>query len=87
MCVYSMVSDHFMHRWPRPWSPPAPMFPEMPGVPTPQEYEDYQELLRKAKLYDQMTGQPDCPAPEKLEWEKRLREFMEKEFGLKPKGK
>ncbi len=54
-------------------------------LPTPKEFEDYDELRRKAEKYDKLMKQPECPAPDKVEWDKRLREFMEREYGLKPK--
>lgn len=72
MCVYSMVSGHHMGLWPQP-----EQFP-------PYRYEEYQELLRKAKEYDRMMNQPDCPDPEKEKWEKSLEKYMEEKYGLKP---
>lgn len=87
MCVVSMISDHYMGRWPTPWKPTTPpLTPERPAAPTPQEYADYQELLRKAMEYDKLTGQKDCPAPAKLDWQKSLEEFMRKNYGLEPQG-
>ena len=80
MCVVSMISDHYMDRWPQPWQTPWPHSPL-----SPREYEDYQELLRKAKLYDEMTGQKDCPDPKKVEWQRDLEKFMKDRFGLEPK--
>lgn len=56
MCVVSMVSDHYMQRFPQ------------PTQMSPQIYEDIMELIRKAKEYDRMTGQPDCPTDTKRKW-------------------
>ena len=82
MCVVSMISDHYMDKYPQPAMWPTPNG----GWTIPKEYADYQELLRKAKLYDEMTKQKDCPAPDKVEWQKALEKFMKDKYGLKPKG-
>lgn len=73
MCVVSMITDHYHDRYPK-WE----RFP-------PSDYPDYQELLRKARLYDEMMKQKDCPSREKEEWQKKLEEFMKKQYGLEPK--
>ena len=72
MCTVSMISGHYQGLYPR-----QDHFP-------PMEYTNYQELLRKARLYDEMTGQKDCPDPAKAEWEKRLEKFMQDKYGLSP---
>jgi hypothetical protein len=43
-----MVSDHYFKKYPEPiqWTWPT--------------WQDYQELKRKADLYDKMTNQPNC---------------------------
>lgn len=76
MCAVSMVSDHYMGQFPDPtkW-----------GLWDKSGYLDYQELLRKAKAYDEMTKQPDCPAPDKVEWQKAVEKFMQDKYGLTPK--
>jgi hypothetical protein len=71
-----MVSGHYREIFPTPqqweqWPPP--------------NYIDYQELLRKAKLYDEITKQKDCPDPEKVKWQKDLEKFMRDKYGLSPK--
>lgn len=72
MCTVSMISGHYYDR-----------FPEYTTFP-PAIYPDYQELLRKAQLYDGLTGQKDCSDPTKAEWEKRLEKFMQEKYGLNP---
>lgn len=74
MCTVSMVSDHYMERFPNPFTFPPVLYP------------DYAELLRKAKLYDEMTKQKDCPAPEKIEWQLEVEKFMREKYGLEPKA-
>jgi hypothetical protein len=73
MCTVSMISGHYMGLHPLPQT-----FP-------PAEYPNYQELLRKARLYDEMMKQPDCPDPAKVEWEKKLEQYMKEKYGLEPK--
>lgn len=69
MCVVSMVTDHYMPKWPQ----PAQMSPSI--------YKDIMELIRKAQEYDRMTGQPECPAPEKAKW---LEEFEKAQIIMQP---
>lgn len=42
----------------------------------PPNYKEYKELLRKAKLYDEMTKQPDCEKPELKDFDRKLDELM-----------
>lgn len=70
MCVYSMVSDHFMHQYPSPYT-----FP-------PAAYPDMAELLRKARLYDEMMKQPACPEAEKARWVAEVERIMREKYGL-----
>lgn len=72
MCTYSMISGHYRELYPQPYTFPS------------QQYPGYQELLRKARLYDEMMNQKDCPDPEKAEWEKQLEKFMRDKYGMEP---
>lgn len=69
MCVYSMISDHYMHKWPQP-----------AYVPNYEDYLNYKELLRKAAEYDRITGQKDCPSQEKTDWNKQLDEAFKHKY-------
>ena len=73
MCVVSMVTQHYFGRYPR--------FDQFP----PTAYPDYTELIRKARLYDEMMRQKDCPDPQKDEWNRQLTDFMRRQYGLEPK--
>lgn len=73
MCTVSMISGHYQGLYPQPQQ-----FP-------PLEYPNYRELLRKARLYDQMTKQADCPDPKKVEWQQALEQYMREKYGLEPK--
>lgn len=72
MCVYSMISGHYMEKW------PLPSFPHT--WPSPYEWADYEELVRKAREYDRITNQPDCPDPAKEEWEAKMRKLIREEI-------
>jgi hypothetical protein len=74
MCAVSMIVDHFRDRYPQPQYFPQPVYP------------DYMELVRKARLYDEMMKQKDCPKPEAEEWAAQLEKIMKEKYGLIPKG-
>jgi hypothetical protein len=73
MCAVSMITGHYQGMYPDPYR-----FP-------PQEYPNYAELVRKARLYDEMMRQKDCPAPAKDAWHKELEGLMREKYGLEPK--
>lgn len=72
MCVTSMITQHYMQQFPQPLT--FPVF----------EWPNYQELLRKAKLYDEMTGQKDCPDDAKTQWALELERVLKDRYGLTP---
>lgn len=88
MCVVSMITDHYQHKWPAPFVPtpfwPKPTFPEsfpiMPvSVPeepkveiTKTEYEEYLALKKKAQEYDEKNKEPNCAKPEIEDWEQKI---------------
>lgn len=74
MCAVSMVTGHYRD-----------LFPHYPSFP-PAEYPNYAELVRKARLYDEMTKQRDCPDPAKEQWHKDLERHMKEKYGLEPKA-
>lgn len=92
MCVVSMVTDHYYHRWPSPeWDevtfPSPQQIPSLPpSLPTPEEYNNFLELVRKAREYDKRTNQPDCPDAEKLKWMDELEKRMVEKYGLQPQN-
>lgn len=73
MCVVSMISDHYHKQYPDHTTFPTVFYP------------DYAELIRKARLYDELMAQKDCPDPQKALWQKDLEEWMRKQYGLEPK--
>lgn len=56
MCVVSMVTDHYQRQWPN------------PTHISPETYRDISELIRKAKEYDRIHSQPECPDAIKQKW-------------------
>lgn len=69
MCAVSMVTDYYREvRWPVPLYPQEP-FDFTKITITHEQWEEYQELKRRAEKYDQDTNQPDCVKPEVQEWE------------------
>ncbi len=73
MCAVSMISGHYQGIYPDPRTMPSYVYP------------DFAELMRKAKLYDEMMKQPDCPDPAKADWQKKLEDYMREKYGLEPK--
>jgi len=73
MCTVSMITGHYQGLWPNPQT-----FPQ-------SDYENYQELLRKAKLYDEIMKQKDCPDPAKEAWHAALEKIMREKYGIEPK--
>jgi hypothetical protein len=70
-----MVGDFYADKWrDRPWY--VPSFPQATYTPpqiTRDEFDelkrevaDMKELLKRAKEYDERTGQPDCEIDEKM---------------------
>lgn len=88
MCVVSMVGDHYADRWQRYVLPPSPLnpFPSVTQIEVPvsraefealkREVEDMKALLKRAKKYDEETGQPDCEVDDKVALLKRVAEAV-----------
>ena len=72
MCAVSMITGHYRDLYPNIQQFPAPEFP------------NYAELVRKARLYDEIMRQPDCPDPKKDAWHKDLEQLMREKYGLHP---
>src|SRR5207244_3057631 len=81
MCVYSMIADHYYDKWkplvPNPWypipdpnvvpvTPSSPVFPYIfLVVPSKEEIEEFSNILKKDKKYDEEHNQKDCEAENK----------------------
>lgn len=74
MCAVSMITGHYMPQYPSPQTFPQALYP------------DYSELVRKARLYDEMMKQPDCPDPKKEAWHAELEKYMREKYGMEPKS-
>lgn len=68
MCVVSNITDYHQRLYPNPWKAPYP--------------KDIIDLIEKARKYDEITGQKDCPSEDKKEYiealEKRVKELEKK---------
>ena len=73
MCVTSMVMQTYFDQYPVPTQFPAHQWPT------------YQELMEKARKYDEMMKQPDCPDLVKHQWHEELTRFMRERYGMEPK--
>lgn len=86
MCVVSNIGDGFHDQWTRPyWTPsrPEPVvnwnFSEISKEEfdaLKREVELMKQLLIKAKLYDEETGQPDCSMESKVATLRKVAEAM-----------
>jgi hypothetical protein len=91
MCAASMITDHYRNKWGQPninpWPQPINLYipqpqPQVPSVISDmmiiskKDWEEYQELKKKAQEYDKRTNQPDCVKPDVDEWEKKIVEVL-----------
>jgi len=84
MCVVSMIGDHYNEKWePLTWSPKTTWTFTTTG-PTQQEFDDLKkevlemkELLKKAKIYDEENGEPDCEVEEKFDLIRKIAKLVD----------
>lgn len=84
MCVYSMIAEHYQAKWGQPpyisypgYNPHTYIITQTPSIViTAEQWNEYQELKRKAIEYDARTNQPDCVKPELEEWEARMKAYL-----------
>lgn len=78
MCVVSAVTDYGMTKmWPnpvpyQPWVNPEPANPDgyfqRLNNEEVRKIREFLKLVDTARLVDMLSGQPDCPDPDKVEW-------------------
>lgn len=91
MCIVSAVGNNYRdtfpgryHFWPYP-TPQSPI--NIQGVSQAEfdklkkEVEELKELLKAAKKFDEATDQKDCEMDEKVEFIKKLAEFVGVDLG------
>jgi len=80
MCVVSMIGEHYGDKLRREWPQffpvqPSPVFQQYVAPPTVsrQEFDELKRqvdemvsLLKRAKLYDEQHGEPECEIEEKM---------------------
>lgn len=82
MCVTSMIGDYYQERYdhhplqPLTWinMPPAVSRDEFDALR--KDVEEMKELLKRAKDYDERTGQPDCEIEDKMAMLRRLADLL-----------
>lgn len=74
MCVVSMIADHYNQKWPD--------FSDFNKIGR-KEFEDLKkevkemkELLRKAKIYDEANGEPNCEMEDKMKLLRKVAEAV-----------
>lgn len=92
MCVVSMVGDHYRDKWQREWpnlpgTQPVGPSPLPAGLRHPEvtraEFDalkrdvlEMKALLKRAKIYDEENGEPDCEIDEKMALLRRMADFV-----------
>lgn len=85
MCVYSMIGDHYNDKW-------KEQYPTVVGTGTGsiniysvsrEEFEELKKdvaemkaLLKRAKIYDEEHGEPDCQKDEKIALLRKMAELV-----------
>lgn len=87
MCNVSAVFDQWEPAFPDyrqqvyPWNP-APVYPNAPKQYTPEDLQRlidaFQKAVDAAKVFDVITGQPDCEDPDKAKLLDRIAELEER---------
>jgi hypothetical protein len=87
MCVVSNITDWGRKTWPYEFYPqvypqPAPYVPPQTGTnitpaPSIEQWNEFLELVEKAKKFDEMVGEKDCIDPGKEAWMKRMEARMQ----------
>ena len=83
MCVVSFIGDHYQDKW-------KPIFPQTTTSytftstgPTQEEFdklkkevEEMKELLRKAKIYDEVNNEPNCEMEDKMNFLRMVAKYV-----------
>lgn len=87
MCMVSNIGDGYTKTFPYTW--PGADIPDYTGmkfpIPVPGSYEfdqlrkeilELKGLLLAAKIFDEVTGQPDCEMDEKIDLLRKLGKYL-----------
>jgi hypothetical protein len=91
MCVVSMVSQHYTDKWQDTLYPDHPWW-IVPTVTQPEiskdefdalkrDVEELKALLKRAKKYDEDTGQPDCETADKVALLRKVAQLVGVDLG------
>jgi hypothetical protein len=93
MCVVSMIGDHYNDKWNPPYQPSVTYTWTTVG-PTQEEFDnlkkeviEMKELLKKAKIYDEKSNEPDCEMEEKMNFLREVAKLVDVDLDevFKPK--
>ena len=80
MCVVSMVGDHYNEKWNKPDY--SQIFNNLGNI-TRQEFdalkkevEEMKELLKRAKIYDEVNNEPNCEMENKVATLRKIAELF-----------
>jgi len=87
MCTLSMVGDGYHRQFPERWPNIYPWLETTPATTRPvvtkaefdalrDEVTELRELLEAARRFDIVTGQPDCETAEKMEFIRKLMDWL-----------
>ena len=86
MCVVSMIGDHYGDKF-KPWEPfinplPPSSYTFTTSVSQEEfdklkaEVQEMKELLRKAKIYDEVNNEPNCEMEEKMNFLRMVAKYV-----------
>lgn len=83
MCVVSMIGDYYGERFPQQYPFVVPPNQINESAITRAEFEalrkdvlEMKDLLKRAKIYDEEHGEPDCEMEQKVELLKKVAELV-----------
>lgn len=82
MCAVSMVLDHYKDKWQdfypiaQPDYKPNSYYDRLEIEKLRKEVEELKKLVKRARQYDEDTGQKDCELVEKKEYLKKIADIL-----------
>lgn len=80
MCAVSMIMDQGIKQWPMPNPGIGNPFQPPYNGPTKEQFEEFLNLLRAAKKFDDITGQPDCELESKKDLIRKMADRLGVDF-------
>lgn len=83
MCVYSMIGDHYNDKWHQQYTWVDSNTNKIVEYATKEDLEELKRdvaemkaLLKRAKIYDEEHGEPDCQKDEKIALLRKIAELV-----------